>query len=122
MAHILEDVIQRINPGIEYKTIFQNCVNAYKKAFYDGEWENHFQGRLTAYARREIKLSMTSKGIVKNNQAFAWNPTIQGTKSKDTILLSQEHGREIITDTGRFPYIEINIDGGTYRRPAILQI
>jgi len=31
MAHILEDVIQRINPGIEYKTIFQNCVNAYKK-------------------------------------------------------------------------------------------
>jgi hypothetical protein len=34
--------------------------------------------------------------------AFAWNPTIQGAKSEDTVLVT-ENGFEVLTATGEWP-------------------
>ena len=53
---------------------------------------------------------------IQGNQAFAWNPSIAGTKSEDTILLSDK-GTEIVSQVGDWPCTEV--DG--IRRPDILQ-
>jgi antitoxin VapB len=52
-------------------------------------------------------------------QAFAWNPSITGTKSEDTMILSST-GAESITTTGDWPMIPVPINGTTYQRPGIL--
>jgi antitoxin VapB len=50
---------------------------------------------------------------------YAWNPSITGTKSEDTILVT-ETGNEILTSISGWPVISVDIDGDTIERPAIL--
>jgi hypothetical protein len=50
------------------------------------------QGGVTAYENREVQARLDSTHQIAVGQAFAWNPSITGTKSEDTMLLT-EHGR-----------------------------
>lgn len=52
--------------------------------------------------------------------AYAWNPSITGVKSEDTFLLTAQ-GREMITETGGWPQLEVVVEGETIRRPDILR-
>jgi len=58
---------------------------------------------------------------VQNPQAFAWNPSIGGNKSEDSMLVSNS-GSEFLTMAGDWPVIEVSINGKIYQRPAILEI
>jgi antitoxin VapB len=53
-------------------------------------------------------------------QAYAWNPSITGTKSEDTMLVGDD-GNEVITAMPGWPTIELKLDGKTIQRPAILE-
>ena len=57
--------------------------------------------------------------MVEPHQAFAWNPSITGTKSEDTIIATPE-GPEIISLSPDFPTIEVTIEGKKFRRSEIL--
>jgi Xaa-Pro dipeptidase len=111
--------IYNTRPGKRVKDIFKNAIDSYKEAGYEDAWESHFQGGLTSYNTREHKASLYSKEIVKENQAYAWNPSISGTKSEDTFLVMNE-GNEMITETGNFPYSEIKRGNMIIKRPDIL--
>jgi sulfur transfer complex TusBCD TusB component (DsrH family) len=52
---------------------------------------------------------------------FAWNPSIRGVKSEDSILLTED-GVEILTAMEGFPTLSISIDGQPIARPAILEV
>ena len=54
------------------------------------------QGGPCGYQGRDYLGSPTAPGVVLENQPFAWNPSITGTKSEDTILATVA-GPEIIT-------------------------
>ena len=88
--------------------------------------ENHYDGVLLTsdaigYEAREYIGISESKEVVGNPQAFAWNPSIHGNKSEDSIIVSNA-GQEVITMTGDWPVIEVNYDGMVFKRPAILEI
>jgi hypothetical protein len=53
------------------------------------------------------------------NQPFAWNPSITGTKSEDTILATST-GPEIITPARDWPMVSVEGDDGAWQRPDIL--
>jgi antitoxin VapB len=53
-------------------------------------------------------------------QAFAWNPSITGTKSEDTILIGRDQN-EIITEMSDWPAIDVQVGDQTIRRPAIFE-
>ena len=55
------------------------------------------------------------------NQAFAWNPSIAGTKSEDTILVGPE-GNEILSSTGNWPTTPYPAGGQNWSRTDILEI
>jgi antitoxin VapB len=59
--------------------------------------------------------------VVTGGQAFAWNPSIEGTKSEDTILLD-ETGRHVLTEIAGWPSLPVNINGQALLRPAILEV
>jgi antitoxin VapB len=57
---------------------------------------------------------------VLTGQAFAWNPSITGVKSEDTILVG-EHSNEILTEMMDWPTIDIQTGDQIIKRPAILE-
>ena len=73
---------------------------------------------MTAYENREIQARPDSSHIIEVGQAFAWNPSITGTKSEDTMLLTAT-GAQALSHTGDWPMIDVSIAGNVYRRPAI---
>ena len=50
--------------------------------------------------------------------AYAWNPTVQGAKSEDTVVVSGD-GIEVLTATGDWPTREFEVEGETVVRHAI---
>lgn len=106
-------------PGRHLGAVFADIQAAYAALGYADEWQKHHQGGITGYENREIQARPDSTQMLAVGQAFAWNPSIAGTKSEDTMLLT-EHGAQSLTNTGNWPLIEVVIDGQTYQRPGIL--
>ena len=69
---------------------------------FPDEWRLHHQGGATGYAGRDYRATAHTTAVVQPSQAFAWNPTIAGTKSEDTILAT-EGGPQILTATRDLP-------------------
>jgi Xaa-Pro dipeptidase len=73
------------------------------------------------YAPREVTSTPSSiTGPILAGQVFAWNPSIRGAKSEDTILVCQGCN-EILTETGEWACFEIGVGEQAVRRPAILE-
>jgi len=51
-----------------------------------------------------------SEEVVSAGQVYAWNPSIAGTKSEDTILVV-EQGCQILTEIKDWPTIPVQING-----------
>lgn len=100
--------------------VFEFGEKAYAAEGYSGEWEHHHQGGPTGYNSRDLKATPFTNDLVLENQAFAWNPTIAGTKSEDTFLVTRM-GVELLSPTPDLPSIEVEVAGQVYARPAILE-
>lgn len=103
--------IEATRPGTPVKEVFAAGLRAYAAAGYPEEWRLHHQGGAIGYAPREYLATAASTEVVEENQAFAWNPSITGVKSEDTILVTGA-GAEVLTAVPDWPLV----DG----RPAIL--
>ncbi|WP_261486053.1 hypothetical protein [Acididesulfobacillus acetoxydans] len=107
-------------PGVSLGEVFRAGQEAYARLGYKGEWQYHHQGGLAGYQSREIKATAQTGRILAVAQALDWNPTLQGTKAEDTVLVG-EKGPEILTATGLFPTEKVEIDGRSFHRPVILE-
>ncbi|WP_224450208.1 M24 family metallopeptidase [Haloprofundus salilacus] len=87
--------------------VFEAIQNAYEHVDYPDEWRNHHQGGAAGYAGREWFGSPTADDLVRTPMAYAWNPTIQGAKSEDTVLVTED-GFEVLTRTGEWPTQEVD--------------
>ncbi|MGQ9730825.1 MAG: M24 family metallopeptidase [Candidatus Zipacnadales bacterium] len=106
-------------PGAKVADVFAAACREYAHQGFPDEWQFHHQGGATGYAPREYRAGPTSAEIILNHQAFAWNPSISGTKSEDTILAT-EAGPEILTKGHDWPLLPITYGGQTLLRPAIM--
>ena len=113
--------ISATKPGTPISTIIKYAQSIYKEEGYPDEWRLHHQGGPAAFDSREFTANNDSPGIVQAGQAYAWNPSITGVKSEDTILV-HENGNEILTQIHGWPETAITINGETIARPEILLI
>lgn len=105
--------------GAQASEIFTSMTGWYGEAGYPEEWRYHHQGGATGYREREWVLVPGLNETIQDRQAFAWNPTIEGTKAEDTILVL-DGSTETLTSTGKWPTLEVTVDGQTFPQPAIL--
>lgn len=94
--------------GIEMWEIIKE---AYKTVGWDGEWENHHQGGATGYAAREWVVFPGCPFVIEENQPIAWNPTIVGAKSEDTILATGGEAEILTRSDSDWPMIEVAVGG-----------
>ncbi|MDR3542247.1 MAG: M24 family metallopeptidase [Desulfosporosinus sp.] len=106
-------------PGVPIKEVFRQGIESYRLWGYAEDWRYLHQGGPTGYASREFLANLGSAGDVQCHQAFAWNPSLKGLKSEDTLLVT-EKGPEFLTHTGEWEYIQIEKKGDIYFRPDIL--
>lgn len=120
VARIDAEMIAATRPGKTLGDVFSHAQSAYADIGFSDEWQLHHQGGSAGYAPREVTATPASTEPILVGQAFAWNPSITGTKSEDTILVG-EGSNEIITEMADWPNIEIQVGGQVIKRPAILE-
>jgi len=106
-------------PGTTINHIWNECKNWYADVGYPGEWKNHHQGGAIGYNDREYIMYPGNMNVVQNKQAFAWNPTMEGTKIEETIITYQD-SIEVITKSKNWPMINVELNGKEYPQPGIL--
>ena len=120
LAHIDAAVNLSTRPGRTLGELFFILQRAYDEQGFHGEWRHHHQGGPTGYLNREVIAHPGSDVKVRNHQAFAWNPSIPGAKSEDTILCTAE-GIEVLTPCSEdWPTVVGRFNGQELARPAIL--
>ncbi|RQG97719.1 M24 family metallopeptidase [Natrarchaeobius chitinivorans] len=82
--------------------VFAAIQDAYDAVGYDGEWTLHHQGGAAGFAGREWIATPNSQASVEMPMAYAWNPTVQGAKSEDTVLVTDDEF-EVLTRTDEWP-------------------
>jgi Xaa-Pro dipeptidase len=121
VASVDAEMIARTVAGVSLAEVFQFGMAAYAAVGYPEEWKLHHQGGIAGYNGREILASPHSQEIVQDGQAIAWNPSIRGVKSEDTILVKGT-SREFLTTSGRWPTLEVRTrDGMGMQRPDLLE-
>ena len=106
-------------PGTTLGAIFARAQEAYAAVGHGEQWRLHHQGGSCGYLPREVVAIPGETTAAMANQAFAWNPSITGTKSEDTILCTDE-GPELLAEPTDWPMIDAEWNGVQIPRPAIL--
>ena len=113
-------IIAASRPGARGAELFERLCDLYSEAGYPGEWELHHQGGAIGYANRDWIAHPGQSESIRLNQALAWNPSITGTKSEDTILVTGA-GFEVLTaGEGGWPVKTVEVEGRQIARPDIL--
>ncbi len=121
VAQVDATYIAATRPGETLSAILQRAIRSYAQAGFPEEWQLHHQGGPAGYEPREYLATLQADDVVSAGQAYAWNPSITGTKSEDTILVG-ESGNEVLTAMPGWPGQLVTVDGQTLHRPAILEI
>lgn len=121
VAEVDAKLILGTRPGCTMSEMFALARQAYRDAGYPEAIEQHHQGGSIAYKSREILAQPDNDTVIARQQAFAWNPSIRGVKSEDTMLVGPD-GPEVVTKTAGWPTWEITVADQVLTRPAILEV
>ena len=121
VAQIDATFLAATRPGQTLGQIFQQATAAYAEAGFPEEWQWHHQGGPAGYEPREYVATLHSQDLVQAGQVYAWNPSISGTKSEDTILIGAT-GPEVLTAIDGWPVLVKAVDELELARPAILEV
>jgi Xaa-Pro aminopeptidase len=121
VAYLDAAMIAATRPGKTVADVFRKTKEAYAKVGYADEWHLHHQGGPAGYDPREFLATAAVDVPVGIGQAYAWNPSITGCKSEDTILLG-ETGNEILSVIDGWPTVDVEIGSETIKRPAMLVV
>ena len=81
--------------GCTLSQAFDDCRRFYAEAGFPEGWRYHHQGGMTGYASREVIANPSTRQEIREGQAFAWNPSLEGAKAEDTFILGPD-GPEIL--------------------------
>ncbi|MBN2324236.1 MAG: M24 family metallopeptidase [Spirochaetes bacterium] len=114
-------LIKNTRPGQRIVDIFARHRENFARFGYPEEWRKLHQGGSASYRIRDVKATLDTPKTerVLLHQAYAWNPSIAGIKSEDTILVLEEKN-EIISEDPDWPLVSIDVDGETIKRADIL--
>ena len=106
-------------PGVTFGEIFDEARRAYEQTGFAEQWRLHHQGGSIGYQPRDAKAAPGDTTAALDNQAFAWNPSITGTKSEDTILCRRLEPQPLAGPTD-WPMIGVRWKDYRISRPDIL--
>ena len=120
-ARVFGSLLAATTAGATGADLFHAAARAYADAGFPLEETRHHQGGATGYRSREWIAHPASRDTVQRRQAFAWNPSITGTKVEETALVTEE-GLEVITASPDWPSILLPVRDQRLAAPAPLAL
>jgi Xaa-Pro aminopeptidase len=108
-------------PDVSGRELYELAARAYIEVGFPGEERLHHQGGAAGYQTRDWVAHPLSTEQVQSPQAFAWNPSIAGSKVEETCIAYQD-GIEIITASPGWPSIQIEVESRAYSLPDVLSL
>jgi Xaa-Pro aminopeptidase len=118
-AKVNAELMAATKPGAPASELYEVAARSYEAEGFPGEQHLHHQGGATGYRTREWAAHPACEEVVQLHQAFAWNPSITGTKVEETCLTKDE-GLELLTSRPTWPQIRLTLNGIEYLSPDIL--
>jgi antitoxin VapB len=119
VANVNARLLEATREGTISDALFTAAQKTYAEQGFAGEEQMHHQGGATGYAEREWIARPSGTERVLDNQAFAWNPSLQGAKVEDTVILRQGI-IERLTSTPDLPVVATNCNGNVYQSAGVL--
>lgn len=107
--------------GVSSRELYEVAANSYIETGFAGEIDLHHQGGATGYRTRDWVAHPAGNDVVVRDQAFAWNPSITGTKVEETMFLDGDVP-EAITLSRVSLTINHTIDGVEYAVSDIVSV
>ncbi|MDX6692552.1 MAG: chorismate mutase / prephenate dehydratase [Blastocatellia bacterium] len=120
-AQVNSRLLAATRAGASGADLYKVAARAYGEVGFEGEQQLHHQGGACGYRTRDWTAHPSSSESVFVNQAFAWNPSITGTKVEETCINFAD-GVEIITATPGWPQIITQAGGREYTSPDVLAL
>jgi Xaa-Pro aminopeptidase len=120
-AGVKAKLLEATKPGATGADLYKVAARAYSDAGFPGEEHLHHQGGAAGYRTRDWVAHPACIELVQAPQAFAWNPSITGTKVEETCIAFPD-GIEIITTTPDWPSIPVAVNGRAYQLPGVLAL
>ncbi len=120
-AEIENRMIEATKPGVDDLVPHLIGKKAYEEFGYGEMYYRHHQGGAQGYYNRDSLVSENCHAITQMNQCYCYNPVIDGTKTEDAFI-STDNGPLMITKPFSFPKITQTINGVTFERPGMLVI
>ncbi|HEX8336148.1 MAG TPA: M24 family metallopeptidase, partial [Pyrinomonadaceae bacterium] len=89
-ARVNAKLLAATRPGAVGSDLYRVAAEAYAAEGFPGEESKHHQGGAAGYRTRDWVAHPASAETVQDRQAFAWNPTITGSKAEETCIVSAE--------------------------------
>jgi len=120
-ARVNARLLAATRPGATGSELYDAAARAYAEEGFAGEERLHHQGGAAGYRTRDWVAHPASAESVLENQAFAWNPSITGTKVEETCVATAT-GVEVLTTTPGWPQIPVSVEGREYLSPDVLSL
>jgi Xaa-Pro dipeptidase len=120
-AEVNARLLAATRPGVTGSELFGVAERAYAELGFPGEERLHHQGGACGYLSRDWIAHPRSAEVVESPQAFAWNPSITGTKVEETWIVT-DWKAEPITATPGWPVLEVEAAGRTYALPDVASL
>ncbi|MDP9441345.1 MAG: M24 family metallopeptidase, partial [Actinomycetota bacterium] len=104
-------------PGATLGRVFSAMVQAYADAGFAGAESHHHQGGPCGYLARDAVARPDSVELIQERNALAWNPSLPGAKTEDTVVTTTA-GIEVLTVDPDWPMR----DGPSGPRPDLLVV
>ena len=118
-ARVNAQLLAATRPGANGADLYHLAARAYTAEGFVGEERLHHQGGACGYRTRDWVAHPSCGETVQPRQAFAWNPSVTGTKVEETCITSVD-GVEVITATRDWPLISVHVEGREYFSPDVL--
>jgi Xaa-Pro aminopeptidase len=118
-ARVNAQLFAATRPGVNGSELYLVTSRGYSREGFQGEEHLHHQGGATGYRTRDWVAHPRSEDRVQLRQAFAWNPSITGTKTEETCIAFEDHV-EVISASPNWPGIQVEAAGREYVLPGVL--
>lgn len=121
-ARVFGALLEATVAGATGAQLFAAAAKAYADNGFPNEELLHHQGGVIACRSREWVAHPASDMVVEPPQAFAWNPTVTGTKVEETVLLREDNRLQVVTASPGWPSVRVEVRGQSIAVPDVLPL
>jgi len=114
-------MIVNSRPGKTLEDVLNKGIKAYQETGYPEEWKAHHQGGITGYRERECLAMPGCREVILKSMPLAWNPSIKGAKSEDTIIVGEKGFSYVTFPTSDWPKAIVEVEEEKIERADLLR-